>query len=237
MMQAIAKWLERYSHVNWALADQGMISASNFLASILMARYLGLDEFGRFTLVWLVVEFFSGLQHATIIAPMMSIAPKQAASERRVYFGAVMAQQACFVIVAALVLLIGSLAAAPLIPDWRLDQLAWPLCGAVFTFQIQNFLRRYFFTRSRGLAAFLCDAIRYPGQLLILIWLFHDGDMDSVDALWVIVATSGLASIFAVTQIERPGWNQATLLESVQRHWKFSKCVRYERSRPLAASF
>jgi len=37
-----------YSHVNWALADQAMVSGSNFITGILLARTLGIAEFGRF---------------------------------------------------------------------------------------------------------------------------------------------------------------------------------------------
>ena len=52
MNQLAARILSRYSHVNWALADQTMVSGVNFLTGILLARYLGVEEFGRFTLAW-----------------------------------------------------------------------------------------------------------------------------------------------------------------------------------------
>ena len=32
--------------INWALADQAMLSGINFLTGILLARYLGITEFG-----------------------------------------------------------------------------------------------------------------------------------------------------------------------------------------------
>ena len=78
----IAGVLKRHSHVNWALADQAMVSGVYFLTGILLARYLGLEEFGRFTLAWMAVLFANSIQHAMIIAPMMSIGPKQSAAER-----------------------------------------------------------------------------------------------------------------------------------------------------------
>ena len=39
MIQAAARLLSRYSHVNWALADQTMVSGVNFPTGILLARY------------------------------------------------------------------------------------------------------------------------------------------------------------------------------------------------------
>ena len=82
MIQLAARLLTRYSHVNWALADQAMVSGVNFLTAILLARYLGIEEFGRFTLAWMAVLIAYSIQYAMIIAPMMSIGPKQSAAER-----------------------------------------------------------------------------------------------------------------------------------------------------------
>ena len=93
MMQRAARLLVRYSHINWALADQTMVSGVNFLTGILLARYLGLEEFGRFTLAWMAVLFVNSLQSGLIVQPMMSIGPKQAEDETSAYYGAVVAQQ------------------------------------------------------------------------------------------------------------------------------------------------
>ena len=37
MMQRAARLLARYSYINWALADQAMVSGVNFLTGILLA--------------------------------------------------------------------------------------------------------------------------------------------------------------------------------------------------------
>ena len=73
-----------------------MVSGVNFLTGILLARYLGIEEFGRFTLAWMAVLFVNSIQHAMIVSPMMSIGPKQPEAETPAYFGAVVAQQVCF---------------------------------------------------------------------------------------------------------------------------------------------
>ncbi len=49
MIQLAARFLARYSHINWAVGDQAMVSAVNFLTGIFLARYLGLAEFGPYT--------------------------------------------------------------------------------------------------------------------------------------------------------------------------------------------
>jgi hypothetical protein len=48
LIQSTVQLLKRYRHVNWALADQAMLSGVNFLTVVLLARALGIEEFGRF---------------------------------------------------------------------------------------------------------------------------------------------------------------------------------------------
>ncbi len=81
MIQAAVRLLGRYSHINWALADQAMVSGVNFLTGILLARYLGIEAFGQFMLAWMLVLLVNTLQYALVIAPMMSIGPKQPEAE------------------------------------------------------------------------------------------------------------------------------------------------------------
>ncbi|MGD8663730.1 MAG: hypothetical protein PVH37_27635, partial [Desulfobacterales bacterium] len=85
----IRNFLGRYSQINWALLDQAMVSGVNFLTGIILVRFLGLEEFGRFTLTWLIILFFNSIQFSAVISPMMSIGPKQAEKELQQYYGAV----------------------------------------------------------------------------------------------------------------------------------------------------
>src|ERR1700677_2281945 len=73
----------------WALADQVIVSGSNFLSNILLARILGIEEFGRYVLAWTIVLFVQGLQCSTVSSAMLSIGPKLDAEEARSYFGAI----------------------------------------------------------------------------------------------------------------------------------------------------
>jgi len=57
----------------WALTDQAVVSATNFLTNVMLLRFMGLREFGVFILAWMSVQFVNSLQTALIIAPMMSI--------------------------------------------------------------------------------------------------------------------------------------------------------------------
>ena len=223
MIHLAARLLTRYSHVNWALADQAMVSGVNFLTAILLARYLGLEEFGRFTLAWMAVLFVNSIQHAAINSPMMSIGPMQSEAEAPAYYGAVMVQQVVFGILTFAVVWAGVSLGAVQFPGWRVADLALPLACAAIAYQCQDFLRRHFFTRGRGITAFTNDALRYLGQLLLLIWLFQTTAMDSARAIWVIAGTAAIAALYGAFLIERPAWSPRTLRTTTSRHWNFGK--------------
>ena len=223
MIQVIISWLWRHSHINWALADQAMVSGVNFFTNILLARYLGLQEFGVFTLVWMAVLFVNSLQMAAIISPMMTISPKQSEKEVSSYFGAVLIQQVAFAGLSFVLLIVGVKVSGIFFPHWQVQYLAVPLATVAFVFQMQDFLRRYFFVRGRASTAFVNDAISYLGQIVILIWLFQITKLDSSEVLWVITGTSAVALGIGMFCLERITWNWAILYRVNRRHWHFSK--------------
>ena len=54
--------LTRLRREAWALGDQALVSGMNFMTNVLLARLLGMKEFGIFTLAWMAVLFFNSLQ-------------------------------------------------------------------------------------------------------------------------------------------------------------------------------
>ena len=99
MIKTAAGFLRRHSHTHWARATMLSVSGVNFLTGILLAHGLGIAEFGRFSLAWLVVLFVLSIQESAIVAPMMSIGPKQDLQQRPAYFGGVFFQQAILALV------------------------------------------------------------------------------------------------------------------------------------------
>ena len=223
MIARAGRLITRYSRVNWALADQGIVSGANFATSIMLARFLGLEEFGRFTLAWMAVLIVNSVQHALIISPMMSIGPKQAPGDQPAYYAAVAAQQLAFGATTFALMLGAAATAVAFKHHWNVGQLALPLACAAIAFQAQDFLRRYFFTRDCGGMAFATDVIRYGGQLAILFLLFQSPGMDSAATLWVIAAMAAIAALTFLPACERMTWCLATIRATTARHWHFSK--------------
>ena len=201
-----------------------MVSGVNFLTGILLARYLGLHEFGKFSLAWMVVLFVSQLQWALIISPMMSIGPKKMEAEIGVYYGSAIFQQLAFTLSSFVLLLVGVWGSDHYFEEWGVGPLAWPLALVVFAFQIQDFIRRYFFTHFKAKVAFTNDLISYGGQVALIVLMIMRDSATSANALWVIGATSLIAVLVGMLQMENIVFPPATYLwKTVKSHWAFSK--------------
>jgi O-antigen/teichoic acid export membrane protein len=207
----------------WALTDQAVVSATNFLTNVMLARFMGLREFGVFALAWMSVLFVNSLQTALIVAPMMSIGPKQEEKDRPSYFGAVVFQELvlvcfCFVLVFA-ALNFSSI----FFPHAGLQRLALPLAVSAFAYQMQDFVRRYFFATRQSRRAFADDALSYFTQLPILFFLHRTGHLTSATALWAMAGTSILGLVAGWFWMEPIAFHRQWIKAIARRHWKSSR--------------
>ncbi len=228
MIHFAVRLMRRNSHVNWGLSDQTLVSGSNFLANIILARLLGASGFGEYTLIWMVVLFVQSIQHAAINLPMMTIGPKQGEKEQSAYYGAVFIQQMLFALLSTVFTYFFVRYGSGLLPGDGVSALALPLAVAVLASQLQDFLRRFYFSIQKQFYSFLGDFIRYVGQVVVFIWIFYDSNLDIglSGVLWIISAASFLSVFLTVAPIlnqnilmpTRAIWN-----EVLKRNWKFSK--------------
>jgi O-antigen/teichoic acid export membrane protein len=211
------------SPVNLAFLDQVMVSGVNFLTGILLAHFLGLEEFGRYTLIWMLVLLANMLQQSLVLAPMMSLGPKRRPSERLHYLGAVMTQQVVIGLVLAGMAMLLAWLGTQLFPAWKIAHLALPLGCLVLLVQAQEFVRRYLLSCQKFMEAFINDGISYLGQLACLWSLFNTGHAQTENVLWVIALTSGLAVIAGITQMDRPIWRWSHVKQVAVHHWQFAR--------------
>jgi len=208
-----------------ALFDQALVSGSNFLTNVILARALGVSEYGVFALIWACVLIANSLQWAFVVTPMMSVGPKQEEGDRPAYFGVVLLHEAIFAFLSALAIFSGIILVNIYVPQWNLKNLSLPLIFATFCYQTQDFLRRYFFSVRSSNRALVCDAISYLTQIPIIIVLAHMPHFSVSLALWVIGITSLAGFAFAFRWIERWTLDLDALKSVSVRHWKISRWI------------
>jgi O-antigen/teichoic acid export membrane protein len=207
----------------WALTDQAVVSATNFLTNVMLARFMGLREFGIFALAWMSVLFVNSLQNALIVAPMMSIGPKQEEKDRAFYFGAVVFQEALLVSFCFVLVFVSLKVSSNFFRHADLRHLALPLAVSAFAYQGQDFIRRYFFATRQSRCAFVDDALSYLPQLPILFLLHGAGYLNSAVALWVMAGTSLLGMVAGWFWVEPLEFNWPWINAVSRRHWKISR--------------
>jgi O-antigen/teichoic acid export membrane protein len=207
----------------WALADQAVVSATNFLTNVVIARALGVTQYGVFALSWLALLFVNSIQNALIVAPMMSIGSKTEDENRPHYFGAVVIQELCFAIFSVAGINLAIRAVAIYFHQPGLNQLAWPLSITVLTYLIQDFFRRYLFATKQRRRAFLNDVVSYVPQLLIIVLLARAGQLTTARSLWTIAFTSIFGIVAGIIWLEKISYDASKFRSVVSQHWKFSR--------------
>jgi len=223
VVRKLTRHMSRHHDVNWALIDQAVVSGGNFITTLFIARGLGIDEFGRFTLAWMVVLFTASLHAASIAAPMMAIGPKQEPEDEPGYYGAVILQHAGFAIVAGLIA--GSLVATSAIffPDWGTSGLALPVALATIAHQTQEGLRRYFFARGRPNHAFVNSVCRFIPQVIIVALLSTVWTADILDVLWVIILCAAFSVLIGTTHLGAVTFHYRDFCLALGRHWQAAR--------------
>ncbi len=213
---------QRVSQLNWVLLDQALVSGSNFVVGLLLVRYMGLEQYGQYVLLWMGVQFAMSIQNALILSPMLSIAPKLHPTQRRTYYSATFALQ--LVLAAGVTAVAVGLALLPvgLRPVWLNAGVMLPLVGCVFIVQLQDFMRRYLFSSNGSRRAFFIDLFAYGAQLPLIVTVLRS-EPSLARALTVVCATMLVSAALGCRWLEMLVPSRGELRDALLRHWRSSK--------------
>jgi O-antigen/teichoic acid export membrane protein len=208
----------------WGVADNAVLSASNFLMMVLLARVLEPHGFGQFTLAFTVLLFTNSLQEALISLPLSVHGSVRDGTQYGHYTAATACSQFALALASACVV-----AGAGLIfraVGWHFSSLLFALAPAVALWQLHEFVRRVLYTRSLLFQAFLNDATSHATLATALVLLSYKGYLTSTTALLSLASSSLLGFLLG-------GWMVHSLLdwslsrqhikEAVKANWTFGK--------------
>jgi O-antigen/teichoic acid export membrane protein len=203
--------------------DQAIVSGFSFLSSMLLARYLGLQGFGVYSIAWLGVMVASSINQPLIITPMQTLGNKKINAERSSYLQALIFKQLFFAAAMALLAFAAVIFMSYVLHDWKVESIRFAFPLAVFAFLLQDFFRRYYFIIDKPEKTILIDVIAYGG-VLVSATLLHF--YSTIDAQFVLLLTAVFFLYAALTALlALPGlvfnWNHVKGV--VLEHWDFSK--------------
>jgi hypothetical protein len=104
-----------------ALLDQGLLSSSNFLVAILLARWLTRDQYGAYALAFSIFLLLAGFHNAFLLEPMSVFGPESYSRCLRSYIKKLFGFH--FVLTLALSLLV---VVGVLLPFFKVDRALTP---------------------------------------------------------------------------------------------------------------
>jgi len=212
-----ALWLWRGA---LSIADQGLISAANFLLVILFARWLPRPEYGAVSIGLSAFLLAANFHHALLLEPMSVLAPRRFQERLGSYFWCVLAVHGVAVLLVALAVAGAALFVPGPATGVALLGLAWSL-PLVLSFWV---LRRICYVLTdpamaiRGGIAFFTTALTAAAVLRATGWI-------NPASLFILTGLAAVAAGVILTRGLRPrlGPNAGLLAEVLTAHWSYGR--------------
>lgn len=205
------------------LADQAIVSGGNFLLGVLLTRYLGLEQYGIYTLLWMVVLVALSLSQAFLTTPLLSLGPKMWKSDLKPYLASLQIIQIAISGGAALITLIilwsGSLLRITM-PDERLVFILPLLVGAHL---IYDFYRKYFFVRQKWVLALWMDIGMYTLILMGMAGLIWHSSLTLTGCLALVMLANWMVITVVFMYLNLGWYGVDRIKQTLSRHIQYSK--------------
>jgi len=221
-MRIIRKILKRNDHKLLVLFDQTIVSGSNFIMGILVARFLGIEQFGIFGFIYLIYLFGLGLQQAFFVIPLYSLGVAFEGLKKKVYLDSLLFLQ----LLSALVFSVACVLVLIIFPfDISIEIVRFSgLIGLTsFLILVQDFIRRMFLYKRKLKEMLSLDFIAYGSQIVFLSAFVFADSLQLKTCLMVVCASMFLAVIYGFYKIAVPQFLMKKIKEIFLIHWRYSK--------------
>ena len=202
--------------------DQGIISGSNFIITILLVKFIGLEEFGKFSFLWIIINLSNSLQVSSIIAPMNTITPSQG-KKISSYHGGIFVQQVLFSIIFCVILFIAIKFLSNIESINNLMIYSSIFIFSLFAIQFQNFVKRLLFVYDKDFLGTLCDLLCYVTVIILIIYFYNFKELD-IEKILIFYAVTFLSfSLIGLPLLITLKLNLKKIIESFKLNFMISK--------------
>ncbi len=208
-----------------AAVEQGIISLSNFAATLLLARNVTPTELGVYGVGFTALRLIRSIQDGLTIQPMNTYGPAMDEQSFKRYASSTAILQFLMALVtAAGVALLG----------WILIETGndtagpgvfslWP---AFLWWQLQEFLRRVLYSRGRVFEATINTILANLARISLMLWWIYNGTLSGIAGIQAIALGSLIALIPGIWQI-RMYFSRDTrnLIQTWRQNWEFGRWV------------
>jgi len=205
--------------------DQAIISASNFLSTIILARYVSPKELGIYAVGFILLRLARVIQEGIIIQPLNTFgAPMNNRRYQRYATSTGIIQ----------IMLAAGLSAAAAITGWILIKTGNDTAGPttfylwfpILAWQLQEYIRRALYTRGEVIQATINTIITNGIRIALLIYLAGQDDLSGIAGLLAIGIGDSVAVLVGAWQT-RTYWGRR--FENVKltwvKNWRFGSWI------------
>lgn len=204
---------------NQTIADQIIVSASNFATGIILVRGLGLKQFGVFTIAFTLLLLLNNIQLSFVCSPMITLSALCEEGAARIgYLRGMFGVQLWFCVVATAGAAVVSAIFLWIRPQPHELRILVPFLLSVVVYLMQDWLRRYYFAVGKARFAIWNDVVRYIGQATILGVLMLAHALTVSITFWTIALVSVAAVIMGISG-EEFRFDKAKMI----RAWRLSR--------------
>jgi len=207
----------------FAAADQALISLTNFLATVMVARSATPTDLGVYAVGFSALTFVRNTMEGLVIQPLNVYGAGMEEDEFSAYTSSTAISQLALACLTALVSAAGG---------WLLIQTGNDVAGPalfhlwfVLSFwQLQEFVRRLLYTRRRVFAALINTLLGSVMRLGLLWWWSRSAALNGIRGLEAIgwgAVIALLAGLWANRRVWR--WRGLTPLQTWRRNWDFGR--------------
>ncbi len=208
----------------FSIFDQSVVSGTNFLTMVIIARACSQAEVGVYALAWTVVMFLAAAQSNLISIPYTMYCHRRDGDSLAKYGGSAIVHQ-LLLSAAAMVGFVGLAALLALgVGPNGLDPAAWVLSGMIPFILLRDFARRFSFAHLAMETAIVMDVCVTALQLVSLLALWRLG---------LLSAATGYAVMGAACAAAVAGWwlfrkqpirfSREELLPDWRQNWAFGR--------------
>ena len=200
-----------------ALADQAVVSGTNFLTAVIVGRICGPDELGIFSLGFAFVVLMIGVQESLISTPYVIYGNRRHGALRAQYAGSVLVHQTVLSAVAVICMAaIAALLGAGIGPP-GLVPVVWVLAALIPFILLREFGRRLAFAHLDVTKALMVDLAVATIQIGGLVWLAAGAKLSAVAAQTV---AGSACAVVGITWLALACKRFAVRWRDVPRQWR-----------------
>lgn len=203
--------------------DQGVISLSNFLATIILARNVDPTQLGVYGVGFVTLRLVRAIQDGLIVQPMNVFGAGMEPDQFKRYATSTSLFQIGLAFVSASVVAVAG---------WALTELGNDTAGpTLFTlwlpflwWQMQEYVRRMLYTRGLVLNAVITSIIANGVRIALMVYLLDRGTLSGITGLETI-AWGSFVALFPSLWFTRHYWTRqlANLTDTWRRNWNFGR--------------